>query len=382
MLVGPMLAIAVPAVDLIHRLDDRTITLQRMMAIVIVGLCVLYATSITLFQGEWVKAAAAAVKWYAPLLYAAAIVCQPERESLLDAAAAVFRILLPITGLYGIWQYVDPPEWDRYWLLYANTTAGLPLPFEVRTFSMMNGPATFATFTAAGLMLVGVLRGNLVSLLLIAPALVSFLLSSYRTAWISLFAGLIFCIAHPLTRARAGAVLLVLAGGVLVALSALPFSEAISGRLASFGQGSQDGSAQERLQEFVTLWNAPDSALWGMGLTNDSFLAAGDMPVDGMLVACWLSMGLVVGLVCLCGFLLGAWTAIETGWRSSRRELVAVAALAVGALVQLPLANIGSGELGFLFWFVAALGTRPATRSVSSLVFSADKPIGTGRVAR
>ena len=94
-----------------------------------------------------------------PLLYAAAVGLSADRDEMVQAAASAFMVILPITGVIGLVQYVDPPEWDRYWMQFAPImSAGQPIPYGVRIFSTMNGPASFATFTAVGLLLVCFLR--------------------------------------------------------------------------------------------------------------------------------------------------------------------------------------------------------------------------------
>jgi hypothetical protein len=143
-----------------------------------------------------------------------------------------------------------------------------------------------------------------------------------------------------------------------------PFAEVITDRVATLSEGSQDGSAQERLDQFVTLWNLRDSSLFGIGFTVADVGSAGSMPVDGMIIACWLSMGIVVGLLCLTGLIWAATNTIVFAWADCGREATVVGALSLGALVQLPLANVTSGESGFLFWTFAMLLThRPDLRA-------------------
>ena len=133
-----------------------------------------------------------------------------------------------------------------------------------------------------------------------------------------------------------------------------PFSDVIAERLESLSKGSQDGSSQERMEEFVTLWNLPDSGLMGSGFTITDAGQAGAMPIDGQIVANWVAMGIVVGLICLFALVWAAVQAIVEARRGTR-EAVVLGAMATCALVQLPLAGISSGELGVLFWTFAAL---------------------------
>src|SRR5262249_51379820 len=160
-----------------------------------------------------------------------------KRDEIVNAAAGGFVVILPVMGLYGIFQFVDPPDWDRYWMSFAVVTTGEPIPYGVRTFSTMNGPASFATFTAAGLLIVFLLRQNILTFVAMSPAAISLLLSTYRTAWLSLMIGLVFCVLHPAARGRATVILIALSAIVLTALAVLgSFTDVISDRLASFSQ--------------------------------------------------------------------------------------------------------------------------------------------------
>ncbi|RAI40360.1 O-antigen ligase family protein, partial [Rhodoplanes roseus] len=358
MLVGPLLALLAPFPQLLRRLESDRPLDARMGPILLVGACVAYATVLSMFQGDWMNAASGALKWSVPLFYAAALIDAAEPEELVRRAAAAFVVILPLIGLYGIWQYVDPPSWDRYWMSFAPImSAGQPIPFGVRTFSTMNGPASFATFTAVGLLLVGFLRPGWQTLVFASPAALALLLSLYRTAWLSLAVGLLFCLAFATTRRRAAVVLVGLVAAAVLAATMTPFGDVIGERLSSLSEGSQDGSAQERLEEFVTLWSQWDSSLFGVGFTVTDVGSAGAMPVDGMIIACWLTMGIVGGLACLTGFVWAAGRAIATSLQDGRREAVLVGALAAGGLAQMPLASIASGELGFLFWTFVVLAS-------------------------
>lgn len=356
MLIGPLLAMLVPIGRVFDLIDGRPPLDDRIGPLLLVGIGVAYALILAMSGGSWTEAASGALKWGAPLVYAASLLAGTDRNAMLRAAVAAFTVILPLLGLYGIFQYVDPPDWDRYWMQYASiTSAGQPVPYGIRVFGPLNGPASYATFIATGLLLVGFLQPSRLLLLATAPAVVGFLLSLYRTAWLSLAVAVAVCVVFAVTRARAVAIL---AGSVVAGTAAAlipPFSDVILDRLQTLSRGSQDGSLQERFDQYLTLWTLPDSALFGVGFTTTDAGRAGAMPVDGMIIACWLNMGIVVGLVCLTGFLWAAWRPIARARRSPDRESVVLAGFAASALFQLPLANLGSGELGFLFWTFATL---------------------------
>jgi hypothetical protein len=358
MLIGPLLFILVPVPDLWGLLSSGRSRNPWLVPPAIVLGCVAYGAALSMFQDDWFNAANGVLKWAAPVLYAVALQQRSDSSGeLVNAAARAFLVILPLTGLYGIWQYVDPQPWDQYWMNYASiTSAGLPKPYLVRVFSTMNGPASYATFTATGLLLVGFLRPGWQSLVAMVPAALGLLLSLYRTAWIALALGLLFCMMFQSTRKRALTTGLGIAGAAVAAVMFTPFGEVIIDRLQSLGSGADDGSGGERLEEFVTLWNMPGSMVTGSGFSVTDVGVAGAMPVDGQIIACWLTMGIPVGLLCLAAYTWAGFWATSAAWRNPTREGVILGALAFSAiLIQMPLTSIASGEVSALFWMLVAM---------------------------
>jgi hypothetical protein len=361
MLAGPLLALLAPLPDL------RVLTLPGQEArhglklFVPFGVCILYCVTLTLAQGEWPQAASGFLKWAAPLIYAVALYQRAElRTQILQDATTAFAIVLPITGLYGIYQYVNPPLLDRFWLVNAAiTSAGSPEPYQVRTFSTMHSPASFATYTAAGILLVYIFRSAWYTRLAVLPAILALTLSLYRTAWISLAASVLFCLAFQATRARTGGAVLILAAAVAIALLFTPFGDVITSRLSTFGDASNDGSGQERLQEFITLWEQPQGNLFGSGFAAGDIRTAGTAAIDGMIVTCWYCMGIVLGLFYITYLIWFMFRAMLPALKRGAREDAVLGALICGWLVQLPLSGIATGEIGFLFWTLTALAVAP-----------------------
>ncbi|WP_407174863.1 O-antigen ligase family protein [Bradyrhizobium sp. STM 3562] len=359
MLSGPLLFIVAPFPSFWSLLasKDRPSNPWLVLPVIILA-CVVYGAALSIFQNDWFNAANGGMKWAAPVLYAMALQQQADsRFALAHAMARMFLVVLPLTGLYGIWQYVDPQSWDQFWMVNASiTSVGYPLPYMVRVFSTMNAPASYATFTATGLLLVGFLRPGWQALAASVPAAIGLLLSLYRTSWIALAVCVLFCMLFQQTRKRALATTIGIACAVIAATAFAPFSDVITSRFESLGSVANDSSGTERLDEFVTLWNAPDSTVTGRGFTITDVGVAGAMPIDGQIIASWVTMGIPVGLVCLAAYIwTGLWAA-SAAWRMPMREGVVLGALAVGALlVQMPLTSVSSGEVSALFWMCVAM---------------------------
>ena len=141
----------------------------------------------------------------------------------------------------------------------------------------------------------------------------------------------------------------------LAAAAYSPFSDTIMERIATFGSGADDFSAQERVAQYGALWGLPDSSAMGIGFTLPLSGQQGLEAVDGIIVAAWFAMGIPVGLWCLGGSVWAALVIVTTPVRHPTIEAITLGALGCGAFVQFPLASIASGELGFLFWVLAGL---------------------------
>ncbi len=365
MLVGPLLALLVPVFDLRRLFDGREPLDERLGPLALAGVCVLYTGMVTLIAGQFNDMASGLLKCMAPILYAAVLVYRADRDELLDAAVRAFYIILPVTAIYGILQFMQPQPWDVYWMQMAPIPSiGYPLPYEVRVFSVLNAPAAFATYTAVGLLLVTFLRTGWVSLLVMAPSSLALLLSLYRTAWVSLAVALLFCLLFARTRLKSQLVIIALIAAGFGALTIPPFSDVIGVRFASISNGSKDGSLIERFEQYETMWLLPDSSLFGKGFGGADVLTAGTTAVDGMIITCWQMMGIVAGLLCLCSLGWAIALAVYRSLRERSREAVMIGAVAMFNLAQIPFANILFSEAGFLFWtYVVLLPTAFHPRS-------------------
>ena len=74
----------------------------------------------------------------------------------------VFLWGVTVMGLYGVWQYLVAPPWDRFWLKSVeNLTYGRPEPLGIRVWSTMMIPQKFAAVMMVGLLLLFIIRGKL-----------------------------------------------------------------------------------------------------------------------------------------------------------------------------------------------------------------------------
>ncbi len=358
MISGPLLAILVPAPWLLMRLTGGRAVDAALRPFFIVCACAFYGTVLTIVGGDLTQAASGAVKWLGPPIYGMWLYGEAKREDrLIETVAMVSMVLVPAMGLYGFWQYIDPPVWDRFWMTFTVIASiGQPEPFMVRVFSTMNAPAGYATFTAAGLLLVGFRKTRLWAVLAAAPSVLGLMLSMYRTAWIGLAIGVIVGLFHQETWRRAAILLIavpVLGAG---AIAFTPAGEALQERLQTFGSVTEDSSGLERLSEYADLLNADSGTLVGHGFGTVDVMQAGAKALDGQFIVSWFTFGLIAGIVGTVAVIWAGLQGARSAWRTGSLSGMTTAAVLLCLLVQLPLATISSSEIGFLFWSFAAIG--------------------------
>ena len=363
MISGPLLAIMVPAPWLLISLTGGRTVDAALRPFFIVCACGFYGTVLTIIGGDLTQAVSGAVKWLGPPIYGMWLYGKAQHEDrLTETVALVSVVLLPILGLYGFWQYVDPPIWDRFWMTYTVIASiGQPEPFMVRVFSTMNAPAGYATFTAAGLLLFGFRRARLTAVLAAAPSVLGLMLSMYRTAWIGLAVGVVVGLFHPQTWRRAAILLITVPILGAAAIAFTPAGEALQERLRTFGSVTEDSSGLERLSEYSDLLNADGGTLVGHGFGTVDVMQAGSKALDGQFIVSWFTFGLILGIISTVAVIWAGVQGARSAWRTGTLSGMTAAAVLLSLLIQLPLATISSSEIGFLFWSFAAIGA--ATRS-------------------
>jgi hypothetical protein len=361
MLAGPMLVLLIPCVDL-RRL--RPGAASHYAPQILFAACVLYGALISAFNGQFMALRGPLLKMVVPLLYGVWVQERlAEGEDLMGPFARALAWVAPIMGLYAIWQYSNLPEWDRLWMIQSRMDSiGKPHSFEVRAFSTMNAPASFATFSVCGLMLFGFCGKRWWSVLLALPVGIGLCLSLYRTAWSSLLFAVLFCVIYPATRRRSVLVTVMLAGAAILALGSLEFGSELSQRFDTLGSLSNDGSLAARWAQATMFYAQASDFAFGDGVVAMSNLNDNSIGVlDGTVMQVFVGMGLFVGALCIGSLVLAAFRAMgRTSLRSDAVTVVA-AAVVLGEIVQIAFATITDGELGFLFWTMVGIASAQQT---------------------
>lgn len=372
MLVGPLLALALPVWELKALLMHRPRVSQSVyVPYLIVCACLVYGWALSAFAGEAVEATGTAIKMFTPVLYAMYLIHRYDVcEEVMQGVARAFLFTTPIIGVYGVVQYVLLPNWDWFWMVNspALTAIGYPKPLQVRVYSTMNSPASFGTYAACGLLLYGFCKRSWWSVLMIFPISLGLLLSLYRTGWMSVGLGVGFCFLFNSTRSRASTLTLALIGAGLLAVLVTPFGQEIGERLASLISPSKDQSGSERLHEYMTLYSDMDHYLFGNGMARGLNVSSNMLGVDGQFIASPVMMGIMVGNIHVLALI---WACLQStfSFRQDTPPIWLVAGgIVVGNIILLPLAIISIGEISFPIWTFAALITaRQQKRAADAL---------------
>ncbi|MBC7799269.1 MAG: O-antigen ligase family protein [Gemmatimonadaceae bacterium] len=366
MLIGPLLALAVafPGLQTLVSAHNRSMT--AFIPYVIMAGCVVYGWAISAFEGNLLASSIVAVKYLIPLCYCMCLMLRPDqRDAVLEAAARAFLIVGPIIGLYGVLQHLSPMAWDQFWMVESKIPSiGMPFAGEVRVFSTMNSPASFAAYATCGLLLFSFTSRSLIPPVLvpavaILPLCLAILLTSVRTAWIGAAVCLLFCLLFNKTRSRAILLIVCLAFGVAFAVLFTAFGDVIMARFATLDTNvAGDGSGGERMRDYFHVFGGDSRYIFGAGLSplvGDAKMAA----LDGQLLMSAVQMGTTIGVLhVLCIIWAGAQALIGIKDEQSALRLIA-AALIFSNLFILPLTAVATGEIGFLFWTMVGVMTVP-----------------------
>lgn len=165
----------------------------------------LYALILAIAMGNYAASFYTFIDFIAPLLLASVVSAPPRLtrgdrddrseglEERYDAYLKAVGIVTLIVAIYGIAQYLSPSLWDAKWMVDSRMRSiGLPKPFLVRVFSVLNSPGVLGAYLAVAML-------HLLPLARRAPILagstlilgaVTFLLTMLRAGWVAVLGGL------------------------------------------------------------------------------------------------------------------------------------------------------------------------------------------------
>ena len=301
------------------------------------------------------------LSWATPILFGFHLfVHWRDYPSYSQNVQRVFLWGILVMGVYGIWQYLVAPEWDRFWLKSVdNPTYGHPEPLGIRVWSTMMVPQKFAAITMAGLLLLFVVQGNL-RFLSAGVGYLAFLLTRARTAWLTWFMGVLIFLPSLKARLQMRIIASIMVAAIVVIplTSIEPFSTVISSRFESISEVEGDDSYQTRLQGFNELIGPALSEFVGKGLgsklkSSTSNLAGYD---NGFLVLLF-SLGWIGTLPYLGGIFLLFFKLLQSFETRFDTFASAARAIAISSFFgQIGFNPLMTGEFALVLWGFLGFG--------------------------
>lgn len=380
MLVGPLLALLPPCLDLHAWLITGRLRFDArfLPPFLLMGLCLLYGLTLSVAGGDLLPAAIGLFKTLPPILYCVWLAARgAEEPNVIEGAARGFLIAMPAAGAYCIFQYFYLPDWDAYWMTMTasiSNSQGLAEVEKVRVFGPMNSAASLGHFALAAILLLAFVRRDLISLLLCVPILAGLMLSSYRTAWIGLALGIGGCGLNVGTRARAGLVAVCGAAAIAAIIATTSFGDDVVDRFSTLASLGDDGSGQARTGDLGVLLDHAGELLVGLGLgglgpfgdMQPRVSAAPTSASDGIVISSVLTMGLGAGCLYMLGLVWAALQRLAGALRAQDFRLVAAGAIVLANVAMLPLTDVTRGEIGFVFWAFLGIVTSSPSREPAS----------------
>lgn len=261
----------------------------------------------------------------------------------------VWGVLL--MGVYGVWQFVSLPEWDRNWLIDSNFigAAGDPDKEAPRIWSTMNSGEPFAAFMAGALLF---LLNSKNKLIVPASAVgyLSFLLAMVRSAWLGWLGGLIALVGFlkPKFQIRLISTILILALCVVPLATMEPFAERISNRVETLSDVSNDDSAKGRQQMFRESIDKALTSFIGEGIENSS--------MDNGFLAMLFYLGWLGTIPYFGGMLILIINLFKLVGQIPETFAGTCLAVTIASLVRFPVNGAQLGISGVMLWGFLGLG--------------------------
>ena len=356
-LVSPLLVSAVAGLTLV--IPNRRANARIPMPFLLCGSAIMYGFFVGMALHPSGETLFGLFNWLCPLLFGLHLVLswrQYDEHRAVISKTFLWGVL--ILGLYGIYQYVSPPAWDRYWLENVmiggqNESFGQPEPFQVRIWSTLNSPGPFANTMMAALLLLLTFRSRLKMPAAFAGYL-SFLISVVRTAWLSWLIGLFLILksAKPRVLVRICLSIAVLIACVLPFASDQRVATLISDRASTFTDLGHDTSFGERADMYQTLFVDVINNPFGYGLTN--LAASRGIAVDSGILMVLFSLGWL-GTVVFAAGIAAIFLGEKYPFEERDQFSIAGRAIIIATLFEIVGGNIFANVFGATFWMFVGM---------------------------
>ena len=322
------------------------------------------------------------VNWIGPLAVLLFVLRLRPTPNNLKSWIRVIAVLTAIAGAYGWVQYTLLPPWDKFWVINSEMgSIGQPEAFKVRFFGPFGAPGGMGMACSVMVALVLMLRPFRygVNWAFIIGLGICGLSSAVRSSWLTAF----LCLAVLGLISRAGdkvrivAMVIVMIVGVGMILPLLPNGQGLIDRISSLSSVSDDNSFQGRVGFSIWAVGAITRQPWGYGM-GSSGSASARMTGEQVTVVAFdngfLQIPYALGIPGAGLFVAGLAKLGFALWRTRpvspehRRLIRVAAALAIGHIAALAVANFFRSDAAMLLYIVyAAAVVAPATQPAAGL---------------
>ncbi len=247
-LIAPYLVVLVTICTFVKYLPN--IVRQGGLPFLLAFIGVFYGFLVGLIYNTPIPVARGLLDWLSPIIFAFHLFINwRDYPSYRQHIQQTFLWCVLLTGIYGIYQFVVAPEWDRYWLIQSKmfTSAGKPEPFGMRVWSTLHSVGPFGSVMQTGLLLLFTSSGPLI-FPASAVGYLSFLLTQGRTNWGGWLLGIIIIMGSVKARIqmRLITIIVVIAICVVPLTTIEPISKVVASRLETFSNLEDDSSFKDR----------------------------------------------------------------------------------------------------------------------------------------
>jgi len=342
-----------------------------------------YALAVAILNHSLLSALYSAAQFGMPILFGVLLIGSNARDAstLYQRLANSLLVMMTISALYGIFQYVAPPAWDVYWAQQADVEAsqGETVAFGFRIFGTLNSTGPFSSTLLLTLLLnlprLDVRRWYVSAAFV--PLLIALALTSVRSCWIGLAVGLVvygIFAAGRLRAASAFTLLIIAFVGISAVISyTVPSAEVafttLNARINSLSELQYDHSADVRKQETAEALSDSLEQPLGLGLgtvgTSAKLSTTGStISLDNGFLARLVEMGFAGFALYAIAIIMAIAVAFKAHGVSKRAgnlfDADACAAVIAVQFVLLSLEAASDAHLGFsgmIFWAIVALSS-------------------------
>ncbi len=300
------------------------------------------------------------LNWISPVLFSFHVFSNwRDYPAYKQVIQRTFFFGLLVMSLYGIYQFIVAPGWDRYWLEITSLhSRGKPEPFGIRVWSTMSAAHQFAFPMIAGTVLLFKPPIQLPRFILVAFSTVTLLLTRVRSAWFCLLLCLFIYVISLKPKHQAkivfGIVITIML--ILAFLSVDEFSEVIGRRFESLGSLGEDQALGLRAEAYEKvldslLFNLIGSG-FGISIRDLVLLSDGDTSFLSMLL--WF--GLLGTLIYCFGVAMCLLKLLAEQTAKQDSFFLAAKALCLGLLPMSLTGQMFPSAAGMVFWGFMGMG--------------------------